>query len=107
MFRDRVFWGTSTNSNGNTEVFAKALSNSSLASNNNRSVTITSNTDEYIYYVCPDSFGTPVFSVGGFVGGFTTIITGLNITNSYGYTTSYSIYKSDNHSLGIVDLDIN
>jgi hypothetical protein len=90
----RKYYGTSTNLTLISDLGYNNLSSSKAAS-----FTVNANTNEYIYYAIPTSFGTPIFYVGGFEGGFHLDST-VNFVNSFGITTNYSIYKSDNHSLG-------
>lgn len=75
------------------------LSYNNLSSGRASSFTVNASSNEYIYYVIPTSFGTPTFYVGGFEGGFHLDNT-VDFVNDYGITINYSIYKSDNHSLG-------
>ena len=44
-------------------------------------------------------YGTPVFNVGGFDGGFTKAAS-ISFTNASGYTEEYAVYRSDNSNLG-------
>ena len=68
---------------------------------NSRQNTFTVNciSNQYIFFAIPTRFGTPTFSVGGFSGGFIKEST-IDFTNNFGYTESYDIWKSENHSLG-------
>ena len=59
----------------------------------------TANNGQYIVYALPESYGVPEFNVGGFDGGFSLHST-LNFTNSSGHSEQYSVWVSDNHSLG-------
>ena len=61
--------------------------------------TVSPSVGEYIYYCIPTSFGTPTFSVGGFVGGFEKVAT-IDFENKFGYIEEYNIYKSANSNLG-------
>lgn len=64
-----------------------------------RTFTVTAAEGQYIWYACPASYGTPVFNVGGFDGGFSKVAT-LDYTNPSGYTESYQVWRSDNAGLG-------
>jgi len=75
------------------------LSYNKLSSGFAGTFNVNAGTGEYIYISFPSSFGTPTFYVGGFEGGFSKIST-ISFTNSYGITTNYDIYQSDNVSLG-------
>lgn len=82
------------------------LQSSDLASSRQGTFTVNAATLEYIYYAIPSSFGSASFAVGGFSGGFQLLATGINITNSYGITLSYDLYRSDNHSLGSTTVNV-
>lgn len=76
------------------EGFTKILQTSRAAN-----LEVTANTDEFIFYCVPTSYGACTFSVGGFSGGFSKVAT-ISITNEFGVTADYDIYKSDNAALG-------
>ena len=54
---------------------------------------------EKIAYAIPERYGTPVFAIGGFEGGFTKAAS-LKFTNASDYTESYDVWLSDNTGLG-------
>lgn len=66
-----------------------------------KGITFTANAGatQRIAYAIPTRYGTPVFNVGGFEGGFSKAST-FQFTNASGYTESYDIYLSDNVNLG-------
>lgn len=70
-----------------------------LQSSKAKTFTVSAGEDKHIYYVIPSRYGTPVFKVGGFEGGFGKLGT-FNFTNSSGYAENYDIYKSGNSNLG-------
>ena len=70
-----------------------------LQSYKTRTFTVNAAAGQYIWYACPAGYGTPVFNVGGFDGGFSKVST-LNYTNPSGYTESYQVWRSDNAGLG-------
>ena len=57
----------------------------------------------YYYFVFPVTFGTPVFNVGGLEGGFEFFDTTTH-TNFYGIDVPYNIYRSENLSLGSMNI---
>ncbi len=63
----------------------------------NGSVSVNASPGEYIYLAIPNRIVNPVFNVGGFEGGFTRVVTNLQFSKN---GEIYTIYKSDNHSLG-------
>lgn len=76
-----------------------------LVSGRTGSWSVTANAGQYIYFAIPDTFGTPVFYVGGFEGGFSKVKT-FDFQNSSGYTASYNIYKSTNAGLGTTTVEV-
>ena len=73
--------------------------NKTLTNSRNCNFTVNCGIGQYIFFAIPTRFGTPAFSVGGFEGGFSLVNT-LYYTNSFGYTESYDIYRSDYSGLG-------
>lgn len=94
-----TFWGVSDIPLGYDQAFVEALSNKALASSRGRTITVTAGAGQHIYYVLRTAYGTPTFTVGGFAGGFVLDDT-INITNAYGTSTSYDIWRSENPDLG-------
>lgn len=66
-----------------------------------KAFTFTANAGEgdRIVYAIPSRYGTPVFNVGGFEGGFSKLLT-VEFTNASGYTEDYDLWASDNSGLG-------
>jgi hypothetical protein len=56
-------------------------------------------------FALPTSYGTPLFNVGGFDGGFNLIKT-FNFTNYSGHTESYDVWISDNIGLGTTTVKV-
>lgn len=65
--------------------------------------------EKYIWYVFParfiDTYGEPVFTMGGFQGGFNKIEgadvdSGKGFTNGQNFTESYCVYRSTNAGVG-------
>ena len=79
--------------------FILNLSGYKLASSKNGTFNVNAGTNEYIYFCIPTKWGTPTFNVGGFDGGFFKVAE-INFTNNSGHTEPYSIWRSDNLSLG-------
>lgn len=70
-----------------------------------RTFTVNAAAGQYIWYACPAGYGTPVFNVGGFDGGFGKVAT-LDYTNPSGYTESYQVWRSDNAGLGQTTVNV-
>lgn len=79
--------------------FILNLSGYKLASSRNGTFNVNADTNEYIYFCIPIKWGTPIFNVGGIDGGFFKVAE-INFTNNSGHTEPYSIWRSDNLSLG-------
>ena len=96
-WRARRYWGVG---NGNDAAFISGLSNSDLQSGRGISFTVSAGPGQLISYAFPSGQGTPVFSVGGFVGGFHLAASNVAVTNVFGVVTAYDLYQSDNVDLG-------
>ena len=95
----RVHWGTSASTTGLDSSFVLGLSNSTLSNTRTRTINVMAATGEYIYYAIPTSYGTPIFNVGGFDGGFSAVAS-FTHTNQYNQTVPFTLYRSDNSGLG-------
>lgn len=96
-FLNGRYWGVSNASVYDSD-FIKSLSKE-LASNKNKTFTVSCGEGQHIFYCVPTNFGSCSFKVGGFEGGFNKVDT-IQFTNASGYTESYDIYKSTNSNLG-------
>lgn len=99
-WRPRGFYGVSSNASGNNEAFIEALASSQLQSARNASLSVNAGPGEYIYYAYPTAYGAATFTVGGFEGGFNLVSTTISVTNAFGVTQNYTLYRSTNPSLG-------
>ena len=97
-FQPKVYWGVSNKSSLESGDIL-TLASSALAGSRARTFSVNAGEGEYIYYAIPSSFGTPIFNVGGFDGGFTKVGT-ISHQNASGYTQNYDVWKSVNPSLG-------
>ena len=70
-----------------------------LQSSKAKTFTVNAGAGKHIYYIIPSRYGTAVFKVGGFEGGFEKLGT-VNFTNSSSYAENYDVYKSSNAGLG-------
>lgn len=75
------------------------------SSNKTRTITVDAGEGEYIIYAYPKRLGTVEFWVGQFEGGFDAPVE-QQITNSYGLTEAYYVYKSENADLGETTIEI-
>lgn len=91
----RVYWGADTNTSL-TEAQVEALTSSSLKSGRTGTYTITATGGKYLYVAYPTSFGAAAsFTVGGFTTTFQQVSSSLSVTNAYGATTTYYVYRSE------------
>ncbi len=95
----KVFWGADVDGL-NTEADIEGLSNEALATSRNRTFTVTAGVGEHIYYAYRSAFGAATFTVGGFEGGFELVSDSISVTNAFGFTENYTLYKSTNPNLG-------
>jgi hypothetical protein len=102
----RIYWGSYIATTDYISLI-NGLQYSQLASTRNGSFTANPGLSEYIYYAVPSSFGSAILSVGDIVGGIECIASSIMITNSYGITIPYDIYKSDNVGLGQTTVVVN
>lgn len=98
VFQNGVYYGVSEIPEEVNNTFILSLSRS-LQGSRTKTFSTTSTEDQYIWYAFPSRYGTPVFSVGGFDGGFTKAAS-ISFTNASGYTEEYAVYRSDNSNLG-------
>lgn len=102
-WRPRVYYGA-TAVVVDTEVEIEALASSALASSRAATLSLTAGSGEYLFYAFPSSYGTPTFTVGGFSGGFSLVASAVSVTNAYGVTQNYDVWRSDNPNLGSVSV---
>ena len=112
-FRNKVYYGCLALPDDGIidSTFIKKLSKSAFATsykNSGFNLGDTS-TDKYIWYAFParfvDTYGEPVFTMGGYEGGFNKIedadvYIGDGFTNSQNFTESYCVYRSTNAGVG-------
>lgn len=92
-WRPRVYYGSAV-PGAHDEAFIEALASSALASSRNRTIAVSATAGQRAYYAIPSSYGTPVFTIGGFVTTHTLMAT-VNVTNTNGVTQSYDLWASD------------
>lgn len=102
-FQPKVYWGVSDNKSNYSSADILGLSNSALATSRQRTISVNATAGKHIIYAIPSNFGTPVFNVGGFDGGFVKVGT-VSHTNASGHTQNYDVWKSVNAGLGSVNV---
>ena len=96
-FRSGRYWGVSSLEEYDSN-FIKTLSKE-LNESRAKTFTVDCGNNQHIFYCIPSRLGTPVFTVGGFSGGFYKVNT-IQFSNDFGYVESYDIWKSTNNNLG-------
>lgn len=103
QFLNGVYYGVSESTIYDENLISSLTK--TLSDNKSRSLTLNPGSNEYIYYCIPDRLGEVIFRVDGFEGGFEVMAT-IPFSNINGYTENYKIYRSDNHSLGGLTVEI-
>ena len=61
---------------------------------------------KYVYYIIPTSMATDItFWIGGLQNN-DWITTVINLTNTFGYTESYTVYRLNNKQTGILNIEV-
>lgn len=113
----RVFWGTSSSTALPDETFVKALLNDPIKSSRVGTYTFAAN--DYKYLAIPNEYGVPTSitynglpfaladSADGYNDGDGSITyTTVSITNAYGETETYNVFRSKNPIVGVVSMTI-
>ena len=103
-FANNIYYGVKSGT-AVSEAFVKSLSESVLSNDRTRTISLDSTKNTYVWYAYPSNMGASRFVVGGLEGGFEEPVV-ATITNTSGFTESYYIYRSTNHSLGEVEIII-
>lgn len=90
IFAYKLFYGVSTEPEEYSADFIQTLENSSIQETKETIFTATPD-NEYIYFALPQSYGKPIFTAGGFDGGFGTVPVASIIYNK----TIYDIWRTD------------
>lgn len=104
QFYPGIYYGSST-----IEDFEITNLTRVLRANRTMSVTIdgTNDVNTYLYICLPYDYGTPIFTVNGFNGGFELVNNNFQLDRyDTGNPIRYSIYKSDNGGLGVTTINI-
>lgn len=97
-FYNGIFTGDSVIPGAIDSSFIRSLSKK-LQASRATTWTIGATGTQYNWFACRTALGTPVFTVGGFDGGFTTPTT-VSFTNGSGYTEDYYVFRSVNPGIG-------
>lgn len=77
-----------------------------LSTTNTGSFTITAGAGQYGVIIRPTSYGTPVFTIGGFSTTYPQVASAVAVTNSDGITENYDAYLSSASNFGSATLVI-
>jgi hypothetical protein len=99
-FYSGIYWGVSSDKDSYDSPIINSLQNKVLSNDKNRIITVNAGESEYIYFCMPSSLENPIFSVNGFIGGFTKVANSISFTNTNRYVNAYDIWKSEQSSLG-------
>lgn len=107
LFKLKRYWGVGNPADAKaiTNEFVLGLAGSELSDNKTKDFTVNAAGGNYIFYAIPASYGTPVFYVGGFEGGFNLVKT-FDFTNASGHVESYNVWKSGNPDLGQTTVNV-
>ena len=104
FFKYKKYWGTST-STSLTSSQVIALAGSTWADSKAMGATTFDCTGgKYVYYVIPDSLGTPEFWVGG-LKNTDVVTTSATVTNASGGSATYSIIRLANIQTGVLSVE--
>ena len=104
-FKNKIYWGSAASQSGYDSAFILGLSNSKLASNNKGTYNFNVETNEYGYIATPSGMKPS----SAWVNGFNTDLEDLGsviFTNASGYTTTYSVVRFKQKSLGSFTAEI-
>jgi len=104
-WRPRTFYGVDVDGLS-TEGDIEGLANQQLDANRQITFIVTAGAGQHIYYAFPDSYGTPTFFVNGFEGGFILEADNVSVTNAFGNTQNYDLWKSTNANLGTTTVQV-
>lgn len=92
-FHNRRYQGYAPQPTEINSDFITSLSNNALVSSRKFSFTSTCSDDCYIWYAYPARYGTATMKTGDYQGGFEPVQT-VSVTNQYGITEDYYVYRS-------------
>lgn len=101
IFTYKLFYGVSTEPDEYSADFIQTLENSSIQETKETIFTATPN-NEYIYFALPQSYGEPIFTAGGFDGGFGTVPVASITYNK----TTYDIWRTDHLQKKAVEIKV-
>lgn len=103
----KVFYGATTPGTYN-EAFVEGLASNALATSTARTITLNITAGEYGYFAYRSAYSTPNFidQSTGFAVDMTFISNSISVTNTYGFTENYTLYRTTNTNLGSLTMVI-
>ncbi len=105
-FLNGIYWGAAAQPSVPDSAFVLGLANKKLTPGKVPLITVDAGSGQHIWYCLPARMGTCAFRVGGFEGGFELAGT-IDLTNAFGYTEAYRIYRSAQTNLGNTTAEVN
>jgi len=102
---EKKYWGVSA-SPADTEAFIESLPGHAASTACGTIFTVNATAGTKIYFACPSHFGSLVFSVGGFAGGFIKRSTVGSVTDTLGISRGYDLYESVSIGLGTTTVTV-
>ena len=90
-FYNGVYWGIGNAGQEVDSAFILSLSKG-LQASKGKTFTVNAGENEHIFYAVPSRYGTCMFNVGGFDGGFSKVTT-FDFVNASGFKESYDVYQ--------------
>jgi hypothetical protein len=98
----RLYYGAADTPGLYNSAFITGLSDFVIKTSRAATMTIVLGATNHGFIALPASFGTPTFTVGGFVGGFSLVASAINVMNAYGVTVSYNIWATNQTGPGTI-----
>lgn len=105
-FYNRYYFGYAPDPGIIDSTFIKTLTYKKGWADSRKTFTATPNcpTDNYIWYAYPSRLGASKFKLNGFNANF--VLSTVKFTNDSGYEEEYYVYRSVEHSLGSIEVQV-
>jgi len=104
VFQSKRYWGANASASL-SDAQILALAGSEFATTRVKSSFSVAGAGGYIYYVFPDSFGTPSFTVNGLVYTDLVLVT-RTVVNASGGSVTYRIYRTGSTQSGTLNIAV-
>jgi hypothetical protein len=109
-WQPRVFWDSSSSAGPYNEAFIEALVNSALLPSRVLSPGYAAGAGQFLFYSVPTAYGGApenfIDHATGFAVGMSKVAAAVNVTNAFGVTVPYDVWKSDIAGLGAITVDV-